>query len=309
VGHFLDVAYQILSEAQEPLSAREITKHALSKNTLKTQGKTPWQTMKSKLATDILLKQEDSLFMRTAQGRFALRNWRRSNSAPEYIADRYTKAILDEEVVVFPATSLRSYIQRFGYLEGKIENGRELMGECFPMLRREAEDDHSVVQLVSVFVVHFEDLYLTYKRTKRLPESRLHGSYSMIFGGHLNPEDMPPLFNIFDPIDGAAFMFRELVEEVVFPPGKRPSISYKGVLYDDSRELSRQHLGIVYDVSLRSPEYAIGERGFLMDPKFESLDAICGRREQFENWSLLILDNKIGSKVEANEKSGWRIPD
>jgi len=292
MGHFLDVAHQVLLETRAPLSARAITQMALAQGLLSSAGKTPWQTMKSKLATDILQRRERSLFMRVAQGKFALREWH-ANS--EYIADRYSKALLAEDVVVFPASSLDKYVASRGFFKGQIQGGRHLMAECTPMSRQEAEEDFSFIQLVSVFVVHFNDLYLTYKRTRRLPESRLHGSYSMIFGGHLNPEDMPPLFNIFDPVDGAAFMLRELAEEICLPSDEKPQISYKGVIYDDSVALSRQHLGIVYDVALRSNRYAIGERGFLMDSRLETLNAIWERRKQFENWSLLILADEIGA--------------
>jgi predicted NUDIX family phosphoesterase len=65
-------------------------------------------------------------------------------------------------------------------------------------------------------------------------------------------------------------------------------ISYRGLLYDDSRDVSRQHLGLVYDVRLASALYTIGERGFLMDSKFETVDEICARIDDFENWSALL---------------------
>ena len=56
-------------------------------------------------------------------------------------------------------------------------------------------------------------MYLTYKRTKRLPESRLHGFYSFAFGGHLNPNDLKPLLNIFDPELAAPLLLRESLEK------------------------------------------------------------------------------------------------
>ena len=49
------------------------------------------------------------------------------------------------------------------------------------------------------------------------------------------------------------------------------------------------HLGIVYDVTLRDSNFIIGERGFLMDPKFEDIEAIFTRQADFENWSLIII--------------------
>jgi len=157
------------------------------------------------------------------------------------------------------------------------------------MRRREAEENVTVIQLVSVFVVHHGERYLTYKRTKRLPEARLHGCYSVAFGGHLNPDDVSRLLNIFDPALGGALLERELGEELRLKIGEIVNISYRGLLYDDARPVSRQHLGIAYDVFLKTGQFEIGERGFLMDAKFETLQEIQARIGEFENWSEMIV--------------------
>ena len=156
------------------------------------------------------------------------------------------------------------------------------------MPREEAEQDFEVIQLVSVFVLRFGCRYLTYKRTKRLPESRLHGYYSMIFGGHISHPEAFQLFNIFQPELGGWGLRRELAEEVRFEEKCYPEIRYKGLLYDNSQPVSTQHLGIAYDVLLRNADYQIGERGFLLDPKFETLEGIERRASEFENWSLIV---------------------
>jgi predicted NUDIX family phosphoesterase len=299
MGHFLDVAIRALSESKRPLSPNEIIEIALARNWLKTKGKTPWQTMKSKLSTDILEKKERSVFMRTAKNKFALRAWGQDD---EFVADRFQKALLDEEVVVFPAKSLKKYIPEPGFHNLVLKSGRELLGELSQMPRYEAEKDFSMIQLVSVFIIKHNKNILTYKRAKRLPEDRLHGKYSAMFGGHLNPKDTPPLFNIFDPKEGIAFLLRELEEEIAFPEGERPIFQYKGLLYDDSRPLSSQHLGIVYDVFTRSLEYKIRERGFLMDPKWETIAQIDNRLDDFENWSVLLIKHE--KQVMTNKLKG-----
>jgi predicted NUDIX family phosphoesterase len=243
--------------------------------------------MKSKLSTDILRLGGKSRFMRTEKGQFALREWK--NRLGEHVADRYQKALFDEDIVVFPAGSLARYVPGVGIHSGDFDH-RALLGECCPMNRIAAEQDFSVIQLVSVFVVHYRDLYLTYKRARRLPESRLHGYYSIAFGGHLNPDDVKPLLNIFDPRVGEPLILRELGEELKLMPAEMPELSYVGLLYDNSRAVSKQHLGIVYDVFLRSENFEIGERGFLMDAKFETMHQIRTRLDEFENWSQLIVE-------------------
>jgi predicted NUDIX family phosphoesterase len=130
----------------------------------------------------------------------------------------------------------------------------------------------------------------TYKRTRRLPESRLHDCYSLAFGGHLNPDDDPGLFNFFSPSQSYPWLERELREEVKLEKGAIRSFDYLGLLYDDSRPVSKQHLGIAYEIHLNTEEYTIGERGFLMDAKFESAGQIRERLNEFENWSILLLN-------------------
>ncbi len=293
MGVFLKAAYEVLHITRKPLTAPEIVEAARALSLLNTSGKTPEQTMKSKLATNILKNGDQSRFMRAAKGRFALREWK--GEYPEHIADRYQKALFDEDIIVFPATSLRRYVPVDGLYCG-IFNKQELYNECQPMRRREAEENFSVIQLVSVFVIRYDDQYLTYKRTKRLPESRLHGVYSLGFGGHLNPSDLTPLLNIFDPAVG--LLERELREEVKFESLGSTDISYRGLIYDTSRDVSKQHLGLVYYVLASSPAFEIGERGFLMDPKYETLEEINRRRDHFENWSLLLIDEEIRWKRE-----------
>jgi len=64
-------------------------------------------------------------------------------------------------------------------------------------------------------------------------------------------------------------------------------------------EVSKQHLGLVYDVLASSPAFEIGERGFLMNPKYETIEEIDRRRDDFENWSLLLIDEEIRCKRES----------
>jgi len=286
VGQFIKAAFEVLKREMHPLTAREITDIAMREGRLRSSGKTPWQTMKSKLSTEILSHGAESPFMRAEEGKFSLREWK--GRYPEHIAPRFQKALFDEDIVVFPSASLRRYVPHVGLCTNEFDRDA-LLRECRPMRRREAEEDTTVIQLVSVFVVQFQNRFLTYKRTKRLPESRLHGYYSLAFGGHLNPDDLRPLLNIFDPDLAAPLLLRELGEELRLDPRAAPSMEYRGLLYDDSRDVSKQHLGITYDVFLDSSQFEIGERGFLMDAKFETLQQVVSRQEEFENWSWILI--------------------
>jgi predicted NUDIX family phosphoesterase len=298
MGDFLNSAWQVLRDEGHPLNHRELARLAVERGYLATGGKTPWQTMKSKLSTDILRRREASPFMRTSRGLFGLRAWNLDRQ--EYVADRFQRALLDEDVLVFDSSLLGRYLFAPGIQQLSAQHAQDLISQCQPMRRSLAESLTTVIQLVSVFVVRFGNKFLTYKRTRRLPESRLHHFYSINFGGHLNPDDIPSLLNFFDPSTGGAFLERELSEEVRLPE-RQVTFSHLGVIWDDRVAISRQHLGIAYEVETRSPNYEIGERGFLMDSRWESLDEINARLSDFENWSELLARHEYQRVLARRE--------
>lgn len=287
MGTFLRSAYKVLLEKGAPLTAQEIVEVAQVRGLLSTTGKTPAQTMKSKLSTDILQRGQQSLFMRSGKGSFALRQW--NIRVPEFTADRFQKSLFDEDIMVFPAKELPRFVPHPGLWRTPPKT-TEFEAELRAVRRREAEEDESLIQLVSVFIIRHQERILTYKRTKRLPESRLHDYYSLAFGGHLNPDDVSPLFDMFSVDQFQPWLMRELQEEVRFESRAVIKTIFRGLLYDTTKPVSRQHLGVTYEIIVGSEDFEIGERGFLMDAKFESVKHIQGRRPQFENWSLLLLD-------------------
>lgn len=287
MGVFLRAAYTVLQQRGAPLTAMQIVEIAQEQGLLSTKGMTPVQTMKSKLSTDILRRGHRSLFMRSERGTFALRQW--NVRIREFKADRFEKALFDEDIIVIPAEALSRFVPRPG-LWRTPPTFAEFRKEIRYIRRREAEDNASVIQLVSVFVIRHRDRVLTYKRAKRLPEKRLHDWYSIGFGGHLNPDDLSTLYDPFKVSQFEAWLMRELDEEVKLKAGTVERTVFRGLLYDTSRPVSKQHLGITYEVLVKTEDFEIGERGFLMDAKFESVEQIRMRRMQFENWSTVLLD-------------------
>lgn len=284
---FLEAAYITLKREKEPLSPDALTKKAIEYGVLKSVGKTPQNSMRARLSTDILKKREKSLFKRTAAGTFALREW----DDKEFHAPRHKKTLFDEDIVVFDKVYLKEIITRNGLIPYDLNKVKEKVFKIwYPLRRRLAEENENIIQLISVFIVKYNNKYLTFKRTKRLPESRLHGFYSIGFGGHISQDDLKPLFNVFDP-NTQPFIIRELKEELKLK--YNPLIEFRGLLYDDSMPVSIIHLGIVYDVFLKDTEYEIGEKGFLMDPKFENIKTIKNRIDNFENWSQIIIEEEF----------------
>src|SRR3546814_4643473 len=66
---------------------------------------------------------------------------------------------------------------------------RSLLAKARPIHRMMAEEDHQLVQLIPSFLVFEDDRVLSFRRTRKTPEQRLHDSSSIVFGGHLQAED------------------------------------------------------------------------------------------------------------------------
>ncbi len=288
---FLDAACMVLKGYGQPLSVKDIATLAVNQGLIESSGDTPFKTFSSKLSGDILQKKNKSVFMRVAEGTFALREW--ADRFSEYSAERYVKKLYDEEIAVFDSKKLSSIIKKNGLSYLSSDFSDLLREHIFPYKRANAEQTFDVVQLVSVFIVTFNKKLFTHMRSARLPESRLHGEYSLMLGGHLGMDDFSQVEMQFESfssegalVDGS--LLRELSEELIIH--SVPEISRIGLLYDPSRNVSKQHLGLVYLVKLNDDSVHIGEKGFLMNPKFESIDEIMARRSDFENWSHILMD-------------------
>ena len=292
---FLEAAKRVLMEEGVPLSALEIARIAVERELLKTSGDTPANTMGARLSEDVLIRGQFSEFMRIAPGKFALRSW--AHKLDEYQAPRFQRKPSSEYVVVIPRNQLAALPQGDRLLATAI-SGDFLSSNWSRMEREKAELDTSVVQLVSVFLITHDNQCLTYRRTRRLPEQRLHGCRSVLFGGHLVPEDMPSLLSIFVPDQAQPFVLRELFEELSFPESGIPPMRYLGLIYDQTTEVSRQHLGLAYEVLPPSPRFAILEPGSLADAKYESVEMILSRLSDFENWSALLLQHLAKPSIE-----------
>ena len=71
---FHDAAITILLEHQQPLHYKQITKLALEKKLIISNGKTPEATMGSVLIRDIQIKKKKSLFKKVGPGIYTISN-------------------------------------------------------------------------------------------------------------------------------------------------------------------------------------------------------------------------------------------
>ena len=68
----LDAAAQVLAEAKQPLSAKEMVERMLAKGLWKTSGKTPEATIYAAIIREIAAKGSESRFHKTERGKFEL---------------------------------------------------------------------------------------------------------------------------------------------------------------------------------------------------------------------------------------------
>ena len=66
----LDAAAKVLSEAKEPMSAKQIVETMLAKGMWKTSGATPHATIYAAMIREIAAKGGEARFKKTARGRF-----------------------------------------------------------------------------------------------------------------------------------------------------------------------------------------------------------------------------------------------
>jgi len=143
--------------------------------------------------------------------------------------------------------------------------------------RATMERDPSYKQVIPYLVLRNGDAWFLMRRTRAGGDERLHDLWSIGVGGHLNPGD-----------GGLGRgLLREWQEEVVadFVPQFRPI----GLLNDDTTDVGRVHLGVVYvadaggrDVTVRETHKLSGE--------FVPTSVVAAVSGGLETWSSIVFD-------------------
>ena len=168
---------------------------------------------------------------------------------------------------------------------------------CFTP-RSLAETDTTHKQVIPYTVVTSEGRYLSYERSGG-NEARLDKKFSIGVGGHINPED--ELTNWKRVVFFSAM--REIDEELCTLENNRrfpaswavyDQLMIKGILYDDSDEVGRVHVGVVLHADVK-PEVAklfqmISEGKNLTWMTPEELRALGERLEGWSRKSLRALE-------------------
>ncbi len=146
----------------------------------------------------------------------------------------------------------------------------------FFILRADAEVSPQFRQIIPYVVVTHGDDVFTLRRTPKQSEARLHHKVSIGVGGHINPGH--------GIVEG---MQKELDEEIEVAGDY--DLDFAGILNDDSTDVGRVHLGVVYvlrsagtNVRVRETEKMTGQ--WLHKRELAPL------REDMETWSQIVYD-------------------
>lgn len=285
----LDVIEQVLIAADRPMNVGELTVAIIKEAPDVLSGRTPEKTVNARISMDILRSPETSRFVRTGRGRFSLRG---KGWELETVVPRRQIAPIDEDILVVPTEALRGLLGKELYPNiYKIDRVKIL--ENSTVLRRDdAEKTEEYVQIIPTFVIKKDQEILYHQRTKKLPESRLHNTMSCNFGGHLQSDDSPTLF-FYDERVVDLFYMRELNEELKF--SCNPKVEFIGALYLTGSSFERQHVGLVFIVSIPSSCIVTSlEPGYHTNLRFRNPQNAEGQDHDIENdfevdsWSFSI---------------------
>ena len=196
----------------------------------------------------------------------------------------------DEEVMVVERGRLADMVDHKNYnlIWKKKESVFDFILKNYTFMKREtAEYNFDFKQIIPYIIVNFQDNYLLLKRTKKQTEKRLHDKYSLGIGGHINPSVSDGYENII--MEG---LYKELNEEIYCEDMEK--FVFAGILNDESTDVSRVHLGLVFIASLKSPGFKILEPD-KMTGDWKNKEELADYYEGFESWSKIIFDQFINS--------------
>lgn len=147
------------------------------------------------------------------------------------------------------------------------------------------ENDSTYKQIIPYAIICCGDEVYLFKRTKKQTEVRLHNLYSLGVGGHMNPYGK----NI-----DVAYMHHELNREmneevIVHKDCIIESIAAVGFLNDDTNDVGKVHLGVLYHINLTNKSIEINEKDKMTGQWVKRSD-LNDYYTQMESWSKLYVD-------------------
>ncbi len=184
----------------------------------------------------------------------------------------------DERVLVVPRDRLVAGHGWKGVRGPGVEDSLAVIAEAGRFELRDAmEHDPRFKQIIPYLVLRDRGRYFLMRRTRAGGDARLHDRYSIGIGGHLNPGDR----------DLAGGLAREWSEEL--DAAFVPEFRLLGLLNDDSTDVGRVHLGVVYLAEADGRRVAVRETAKL-EGRFATPSDVADVYDRMESWSQLVFD-------------------
>lgn len=291
INNLFNSVVSILIDTKKPLNLLEIANKLYLDD---------YKEIERVVKNEISLNGQNSIFFHAGKGEFGLRKWLvTDNTYNEVLTSPIGKTNpFNEIIAVIDIDSLSKFSITGLFTEFKF-TAYDFRNILKPMIRKEAEACFSSVQLVSCFVVRYKNELVTFYKTNYQPEKRLDYTKQCInFGGHIAYDELFGLFDGLDPASSFPFVIRELLEEINI--NCDISIKQLGLVYDDTVDIGKQHLGLVYEVNIASKDIHIKEKKLFSKLQFQSINDLLGNRDNFDSWSRGIIQYYQG-------KSKWLI--
>ena len=164
---------------------------------------------------------------------------------------------------------------------------RDIVDDSYP-------DNHAVgcllPQILAYCIVKCGDYVLTYSRAKGA-ETRLHGSRSIGFGGHVDIGDYSEQSDEYVGYLGALIKAceRELHEEL----GLHSSIDtqdFNSIIVDQTNPVGSVHVGLPLEIFVLHRNEVEIDAKEISDPKWVTVAELKETIDQYENWSKLLIE-------------------
>jgi predicted NUDIX family phosphoesterase len=191
---------------------------------------------------------------------------------------------MTEQVMVVRTEALRPLLRQ-GIIDDDSQSILEIIREQHTFIDRPtAEVSEDFRQVIPYVVIRFAAdpqpaTYFVLTRTPKQTEARLHHKRSLGIGGHINPD--------YDVMSG---LKKELDEEVQIADAY--TLTFAGILNDESTEVGRVHLGAVFLLEASSRDVTVLETE-KMSGEWVARNALAPLRESMESWSQIVHDALI----------------
>lgn len=181
--------------------------------------------------------------------------------------------------------------------------------------RGDVETDTSLLQPIPYCIVFCGSTkrILSYKRSKKGGETRLHDMYSIGFGGHININDVKNALKEVDEKDPHVIgyrcpirlgAYRELEEELSLTRDDMQVLQlFKWYIYDDTSEVSSVHIGLPYLCLVNKEADIKLAEDTAIELQWLDFDALNDADLNFESWSSIAISKLTTSKLGRETKA------